>query len=57
MCLGHEHQYPLAELLKNNASDAELQTAIQHAIRLKPLKHEFVEKPKKLIRIMSMTGG
>ena len=57
MCLGHEHQYPLAELLKNNASDAELQAAIQHAIRLKPLKHEFVEKPKKLIRIMSMTGG
>lgn len=57
MCLGHEHQYSLAELLKTNASDLELQQAIQTAIDLKPLKHEFIEKPKKLIRVMSMTGG
>lgn len=57
MCLGHEHNYSLTELLKANASDVELQQAIQQAINLKPLKHEFIEKPKKLIRIMSMTGG
>lgn len=57
MCLGHEHQYSLVELLKANASDQELQHAIRTAINLKPLKHEFIEKPKKLIRVMSMTGG
>lgn len=57
MCLGQDHQYALAPLLKANASDAELQAAIQHAIDLKPLKHEFNEKPKKMIRIMSITGG
>ncbi|WP_343594673.1 GTP 3',8-cyclase MoaA [Acinetobacter sp.] len=57
MCLGQDHQYALAPLLKNHASDQELQMAIQHAIQLKPLKHEFQEKPKKMIRIMSMTGG
>ncbi|OTG87062.1 GTP 3',8-cyclase MoaA [Acinetobacter sp. ANC 4558] len=57
MCLGHEHQYSLAPLLKNNVNDLELQRAIQHAVQLKPFQHEFIEKPKKLIRVMSMTGG
>jgi cyclic pyranopterin phosphate synthase len=31
--------------------------AIRQAIELKPERHEFREKPGKLIRIMSMTGG
>lgn len=57
MCLGQEHQYALAPLLKNHANDAELQAAIQTAIHLKPLQHTFHEHPKKIIRIMSMTGG
>lgn len=57
MCLGQEHQYALAPLLKARASDEQLQRAIQDAINLKPLKHEFNEKPNKIIRIMSMTGG
>jgi GTP 3',8-cyclase len=57
MCLGHEYQYALAPLLKAQVADQDLQQAIKHAIQLKPLKHEFIEKPKKLIRVMSMTGG
>ena len=57
MCLGQEHQYALAPLLKNHASDADLQAAIQAAIHLKPLQHTFNEEPKKIVRIMSMTGG
>ena len=57
MCLGQEHQYALAPLLKKNVSDADLQAAIQAAIHLKPLQHTFNEEPKKIVRIMSMTGG
>ncbi|MFM2323255.1 MAG: hypothetical protein RL244_134, partial [Pseudomonadota bacterium] len=38
-------------------SDAELEAAIRSAIELKPERHEFVERPEKSIRFMSMTGG
>jgi cyclic pyranopterin phosphate synthase len=56
-CLGQEHNYPLRPLIRSNASDEQLKEAIQTAINLKPEKHEFNEKPLKLTRIMSKTGG
>ncbi len=57
MCLGDEHKYELGSLLRNGISDAELDQVIRDAINLKPLKHEFNEKPEKVVRFMSMTGG
>ena len=57
MCLGDEHKYELRPLLRQGISDAELDQVIRDAINLKPLKHEFNEKPEKVIRFMSMTGG
>lgn len=57
MCLGQEQKYPLAPLLKAEVDDHTLQQAIRNAINLKPLQHDFVEQPLKLIRIMSSTGG
>ncbi|MAT64665.1 MAG: GTP 3',8-cyclase MoaA [Gammaproteobacteria bacterium] len=57
MCLGQEHSYDFKPLLRNGASDAELEAAIRQAIELKPERHEFREKPDQVVRFMSMTGG
>lgn len=57
MCLGQEERFALRPLLRAGISDAGLEMAIREAIELKPERHEFREKPGKLIRIMSMTGG
>lgn len=57
LCLGQDHSYPLRPLLRAGASDAELEAAIRAAIAIKPERHEFREKPEKVIRFMSMTGG
>ena len=56
-CLGQEHSVALRPLLRNGCTDQELKEAIQKAVDLKPEKHEFNEKPEKLVRFMSMTGG
>ena len=57
MCLGQEHSYDFKPLLRNGASDKELEAAIREAIELKPERHEFREKPDQVVRFMSMTGG
>jgi len=57
MCLGQEEQLPLRPLLRAGCSDGELEAAIRSAIELKPEKHEFVQRPLQIIRLMSMTGG
>ena len=57
MCLGDEFKYELRPLIRKGISDDELDQVIRDAINLKPLKHEFNEKPEKVIRYMSMTGG
>ena len=57
LCLGQEHSMPLRPLLRAGISDAELREKIIEAIALKPERHEFVEKPGQVVRIMSMTGG
>jgi cyclic pyranopterin phosphate synthase len=57
LCLGQEHKFELRPLLRNGISDAGLETAIREAIELKPERHEFSERPGKVIRIMSSTGG
>ena len=57
MCLGQEHNYPLRDLLRAGLDDEELKAHLMQAIALKPEMHEFREKPGKVIRFMSMTGG
>jgi cyclic pyranopterin phosphate synthase len=57
LCLGQEHKYELRPLLRSGADDAQLKAAILHALTLKPERHEFREKPQRVIRFMSMTGG
>jgi GTP 3',8-cyclase len=56
-CLGQEHNLELRPLLRAGCSDAELFDAIRRAVDLKPERHEFRDRPEKLLRFMSMTGG
>lgn len=57
LCLGQEQKFEFRPLLRGGASDAELDAAIRAAIELKPQKHEFTERPEKIIRFMAQTGG
>ncbi|HEY9049891.1 MAG TPA: GTP 3',8-cyclase MoaA, partial [Gammaproteobacteria bacterium] len=56
-CLGQEHNFELRPLLRAGISDSELEQAIITAINMKPERHEFNEKPEKVLRFMSYTGG
>ena len=56
-CLGQEHNFELRPLLRAGISDSELEQAIREAIDMKPERHEFNEKPEKVLRFMSYTGG
>jgi cyclic pyranopterin phosphate synthase len=57
LCLGQDEKVELRPLLRNGASDQDLELAIQQAMTIKPERHEFREQPAKLVRFMSMTGG
>jgi cyclic pyranopterin phosphate synthase len=57
MCLGQEDSYPLRDLLREGISDQELKSHIRKAIDLKPERHEFTERPEKVVRFMAFTGG
>jgi len=57
LCLGQDDKFELRPLLRDGASDDELEDAIRNAIALKPERHEFNDKPEQIVRFMSMTGG
>jgi cyclic pyranopterin phosphate synthase len=57
LCLGQEHRFEFRPLLRSGISDAGLREAVQEAIRLKPERHEFREKPARVVRFMAKTGG
>jgi len=57
LCLGQDDKYEFRDLLRSQASDAELADAIMTAIARKPERHEFREMPDKVVRFMNMTGG
>jgi cyclic pyranopterin phosphate synthase len=57
LCLGQDNSLELRPLLRQGISDEQLQKVIIEAIKLKPERHEFREKPQQVLRFMSMTGG
>ena len=57
LCLGQDHKFEFRPLIRAGISDAELLDAVQHAVSLKPERHEFREQPQQIVRFMSMTGG
>jgi hypothetical protein len=40
-----------------HGDDDALRRAIRAALLAKPQRHEFVEKPRKVVRVMAQTGG
>jgi cyclic pyranopterin phosphate synthase len=57
LCLGQEEQVAFRPLLRGNCSDEHLHEGIQRALERKPERHEFSDKPHKVLRFMSATGG
>lgn len=57
LCLGQEDKAALRPLLRRGISDEELQQTLVDAIGRKPERHEFCDKPGKIVRLMSNTGG
>jgi GTP 3',8-cyclase len=57
LCLGQDNSYELRPLLRDGIGDADLVEHLRRAIALKPERHEFKERPEKVIRFMSATGG
>ncbi len=57
LCLGQEDRIELRPLLRNGIDDEGLEATLLDAISRKPERHEFREKPQKVLRFMSMTGG
>jgi len=57
LCLGQDDKIELRPILRAGISDEDLQRVLIEAIAKKPERHEFNERPGKIVRFMSMTGG
>ncbi len=57
LCLGQDDAVDFRSLLRMHRSDAELEAALLGALRSKPWRHEFRERPQGVVRFMSSTGG
>jgi cyclic pyranopterin phosphate synthase len=57
LCLGQEHKFEFRPLLRAGIDDTGLLAAVRDAITLKPERHEFLEKPRQVVRFMAKTGG
>jgi cyclic pyranopterin phosphate synthase len=57
LCLGQENRVPLGRLLRDGASDRELEAAILEGIANKPERHDFLGAPTAILRPMSALGG
>jgi len=57
LCLGQEDRVDFRGLLRGGASDADLEAALLAALRRKPERHEFRERPERVVRVMAVTGG
>jgi cyclic pyranopterin phosphate synthase len=61
MCLGQDDQTDLRRVLRQGASDDELEAAIREAIGRKPRGHDFIidrrHDTPAVSRHMSVTGG
>ncbi len=57
LCLGQEDRFEFRPLLRAGIDDAGLEQAIREAITRKPERHEFRDRPGKVVRFMAQTGG
>lgn len=57
LCLGQEDAVDFRALLRSGGDDGQLAERFKAALRAKPARHEFRERPERIVRIMSSTGG
>lgn len=57
LCLGQDDSVDFRSLLRADCTDAALEDALRAALRHKPARHEFRERPHQVVRVMSSTGG
>ncbi len=57
LCLGEDASADLRTSLRQGISDNQLDAQIRSAIARKPYRHEFNERPEKIVRFMASTGG
>jgi cyclic pyranopterin phosphate synthase len=57
LCLGQDDRLELLPLLRNGATDRNIAAQIRAAVLRKPERHDFQERPGKIVRIMASTGG
>jgi cyclic pyranopterin phosphate synthase len=57
LCLGQDEKFEFRPLLRSGATEDQIEAALRGAIERKPQRHEFRELPKKIVRVMSETGG
>jgi len=57
LCLGHEHKIELREVLRNGISDDGLKQCLIDALKLKPKRHHFDDRPEQVVRFMAKIGG
>ena len=56
LCLSQDDTVELGPLLCEGISDSGLVRVLRQAILKKPERHEFSDKPEKIVRFMSQTG-
>ena len=57
LCLGQDDAVDFRELLRSGCGDVEIEERLKSALLAKPARHEFRERPERIVRIMSSTGG
>ena len=57
LCLGQNDAVDFRELLRSGCTDADIEKALLTGLRNKPERHEFRERPHRVVRAMSSTGG
>ena len=57
LCLGQEDAVDFRELLRSGCDDEQIAARFRAALQAKPARHEFRERPERVVRFMSSTGG
>lgn len=57
LCLGQNDKVDFRELLRSGCRDDDIAETLATALRNKPARHEFRERPEQVVRVMSFTGG
>ena len=57
LCLGQDDRVDLRSVVRTGGTDADIEAALLAGLRNKPERHEFREKPRRIVRVMSSTGG